>query len=190
VFQVAVDYDHASSSSVLPGILRKLGVRSVELNANLEDVLVAHQREKDADHLQRLARVTPVLGADMGVRIEANGERISLVDGRGRIVAPMMALAVLVDLMLAAEGGGVVAVPMTAPRVFETIAARRGGAVVRTRTALSSLMQVAAKRRDLLLFGDGAGATIFPRFYPVADRVYHRQNSRIVTGSRVASAKM
>jgi len=172
VFQVAVDYDHASSSSVLPGILRRLGVRSVELNANLEDVLVAHQREKDADHLQRLARVTPVIGADMGVRIEANGERISLIDGRGRLVTPMMALAVLVDLMLAAEGGGVVAVPMTAPRVFEAIAARRGGAVVRTRTALSSLMQVAAKRRDLLLLGDGAGATIFPRFYPVADGLF------------------
>ena len=171
-FQVAVDYDHASSSSILPNILRRLNVRSVELNANLEDVLVAHQRENDAADLARLARVTPVLGADLGVRIEANGERVSLIDGRGRIIPPMLALAVLVDLVLAAEGGGVVAVPITAPRVFETIAARQGGAIVRTRASLSALMQLAAKRRDLLLLGDGQGAMIFPRFYPVADGLF------------------
>lgn len=170
--QVAVDYDHASSSSILPSILRRLNVRSVELNANLEDILVAHQRENDAADLARLARVTPVLGADLGVRIEANGERISLIDGRGRIISPMLALAVLVDLVLAAEGGGVVAVPITAPRVFENIAARRGGAIVRTRASLSTLMQLAAKRRDLLLLGDGQGAVIFPRFYPVADGLF------------------
>ena len=171
-FQVAVDYDHASSSSVLPGILRRLNVRSVELNANLDDVLVAQQRENDAADLERLARVTPVLGADMGVRIEANGERILLIDGRGRPIEPMRSLAVIVDLVLAAEGGGVVAVPLSAPRVFETIAARRGGAIVRTRSALSAIMQLAAKRRDLLLLGDGDGACIFPRFYPVADGLF------------------
>lgn len=171
-FQVAVDYDHASSSTILPGILRKVGVRSVELNANLDDVNTTTQRENDADNLERLARVTPVLGADMGVRIEANGERISLIDGKGRPVPPMLALAVLVDLSFAAEGGGVVAVPVTAPRVFETIAARRGGAVVRTKGTLASLMQLAAKRRDVLLLGDGAGALIFPRFYPVADGLF------------------
>ena len=171
-FQVAVDYDHASSSSILPGILRKVGVRSVELNANLDDVNTTTQRENDADNLERLARVTPVLGADMGVRIEANGERISLIDGKGRPVPPMLALAVLVDLSFAAAGGGVVAVPVTAPRVFETIAARRGGAIVRTKGTLAALMQLAAKRRDVLLLGDGAGALIFPRFYPVADGLY------------------
>ena len=171
-FQVAVDYDHASSSSILPGILRKLGVHSVELNANLDDVNAAQQRENVAENLERLARVTPVLGADMGVRIEANGERVSLIDGRGRPLPAMLVLAVLVDLSFAAEGGGVVAVPVSAPRVFETIAARRGGAVVRTKGTLAALMQLAAKRRDVLLLGDGAGAHIFPRFYPVADGLY------------------
>ena len=171
-FQVAVDYDHASSSSILPGIMRRLNMRSVELNANLDDVLVARQRENDAADLERLARVTPVLGADMGVRIEANGERILLIDGRGRPISPMRTLAVLVDLVLAAEGGGVVAVPVNAPRVFDVIAARRGGAIVRTRSSLSAIMQLAAKRRDLLLLGDGAGACVFPRFYPVADGLF------------------
>ena len=171
-FQVAVDYDHASSSSILPGILRKLGVHSVELNANLDEVNAAQQRENVAENLERLARVTPVLGADMGVRIEANGERVSLIDGLGRPLPAMLVLAVLVDLSFAAEGGGVVAVPVSAPRVFETIAARRGGAIVRTKGTLAALMQLAAKRRDVLLLGDGAGAHIFPRFYPVADGLY------------------
>lgn len=171
-FQVVVDYNHASSSVVLPGILRRLGIRSVELNANVEELPASLQHEQGAADLVRLAQVAQVLNAKLGVRIEDNGERISLVDGKGRALTHMRALAVLVDLVLAAEGGGVVAVPMHAPRVFEVIAARRGGAVVRTRGVLSALMQMAAKRRDLLLLGDGDGACIFPRFHPVADGMY------------------
>lgn len=171
-FQVVVDYNHASSSVVLPGILRRLGIRAVELNANVEAVPVTIQDTQSDTDLMRLAQVTQVLAARFGVRIEANGERVSMVDGCGRPLTPMLALAVLVDLALAAEGGGVVAVPMHAPRVFEALAARRGGAVVRTRGSLSALMQMAAKRRDLLLLGDGNGACIFPRFHPVADGMY------------------
>lgn len=171
-FQVVVDYNHASSSVVLPGILRRLGIRAVELNANVESVPVTIQDTQADTDLMRLAQVTQVLNARLGVRIEANGERVSMVDGRGRPLTPMLAFAVLVDLVLATEGGGVVAVPMHAPRVFEAIAARRGGAVVRTRGALGALMQMAAKRRDLLLLGDGEGACVFPRFHPVADGMY------------------
>ncbi len=173
-FQVVVDYNHASSSLVLPGIVRRLRIRTVELNANIEALPVTAQpiREASDTDLVRLAQVTHVLNATLGVRIEANGERVAMVDGKGRPLTPMQVLAVLVDLVLAAEGGGVVAVPMNAPRVFETIAARRGGAVVRTRGALSALMQMAVKRRDLLLLGDGDGACIFPRFHPIADGMY------------------
>ena len=105
----------------------------------------------------------------MGVRIDGGGERLFLVDDAGRRLAGTQALAALTALAMAVNGGGTVAVPVTAPRAFEEIAARYGGKIVRTRATLAALMQTAAPNRDMLLLGDGAGNYIFPGFYPIVD---------------------
>jgi mannose-1-phosphate guanylyltransferase/phosphomannomutase len=122
--------------------------------------------------MERLARITPVLGAQMGVRIEGGGERLFLVDDAGRRLHGTQALAALTALTMAVNGGGTVAVPVTAPRAFEEIAARYGGKIIRTRATLAALMQTAALNRDMLLLGDGAGNYIFPGFYPIVDGIF------------------
>jgi mannose-1-phosphate guanylyltransferase/phosphomannomutase len=83
-----------------------------------------------------------------------------------------MALAAVTALTMAVNGGGTVAVPVTAPRAFEEIAARYGGNIVRTRAMLAALMRTAKDNRDMLLLGDGAGSFIFPSFYPIADGLF------------------
>jgi mannose-1-phosphate guanylyltransferase / phosphomannomutase len=66
---------------------------------------------------------------------------------------------------------GLVAVPVTASRNIEKIAARYGMNVVRSRTLPRSLMETAA--RDGMAFaGDGAGGYVFPRFQPAFDGMF------------------
>jgi mannose-1-phosphate guanylyltransferase/phosphomannomutase len=79
---------------------------------------------------------------------------------------PLRALAAITALAMRANGGGIVAVPVTAPRAFEQIAARYGGSIIRTRANVGALMNLAAERPDLLLLGDGTGNYIFPTFLP------------------------
>jgi mannose-1-phosphate guanylyltransferase/phosphomannomutase len=108
----------------------------------------------------------------MGVRIDSGGEKLFLVDNTGKRVPGIQALAAMTALTMAVNGGGTVAVPVTAPRSFERIAERYGGTIVRTRATLSALMRTASQNHDMLLLGDGQGNYIFPRFFPVADGLF------------------
>jgi mannose-1-phosphate guanylyltransferase/phosphomannomutase len=171
-FNLVVDYASANGSGVLPAILRRLQVDVVELNANLDENRLVQTNAQVQEGLYRLSQITPVLDADMGVRLDDGGEKIFLVDDKGRHLPGIHALAAVAALVLKANGGGTVAVPVTAPRAFEEIAARYGGKIIRTRATLGAIMQTAVAHPDLLLLGDGAGHYVFPSFYPVADGLF------------------
>lgn len=171
-FNLVIDYANANVSSLLPNILRKLEVDAVELNANLDDHRLFQTHQEFEEGMERLARITPVLGAHMGVRIDGGGEKLFLVDDAGRRLHGTQALAAITALAMAVNHGGTVAVPVTAPRAFELIAEHYHGKIVRTRATLGALMQTAATNRDMLLLGDGAGNYIFPSFYPVVDGIF------------------
>jgi mannose-1-phosphate guanylyltransferase/phosphomannomutase len=169
---LVVDYANANGSDVFPRILRQVGIDVVELNANLDENRIVQSSDEVEAGLHRLMQITPVLDARMGVRIDSSGERINLIDDAGRRVPGMQALAAIVALAMRVHGGGTVAVPATAPRAFEMLATRYGGSVVRTKTSLSALMQLAAEHPDFLLLGDGSGGYIFPSFYPIPDGLF------------------
>ena len=171
-FRLVVDYANSNPSQILPSILRRLGADVVELNANLDDARIFQTAQEFEEGMDRLSRITPVLDAHMGVRIDSGGEKLFLVDDLGRRVHGIQALLALTALSLSVNTGGTVAVPVTAPRAFEQIASRYGGMIVRTRATLSALMRTAAQNPDMLLLGDGMGNYIFPRFFPVADGLY------------------
>jgi mannose-1-phosphate guanylyltransferase/phosphomannomutase len=171
-FSLVIDYANANASSILPSILRRLEANVVELNANVNDTRLVQTTQEFEEGMERLARITPVLDASLGVRIDSGGEKLFLVDETGRRLPNMQAFAAVTALAMAVNGGGTVAVPVTAPRAFEEIAARYGGQIIRTRATLAALMRTAAAGRDMLLLGDGSGNYIFPSFYPVADGLF------------------
>ena len=108
-----------------------------------------------------------------------SGERISLVDGQGRLIPPMTALAAVASLVLQVESSSVTAgaaapwlpCPVTAPSILETIAERYGGTIQRTK-ANSQAIMAAASGENVVLAGDGEGGLIFPRFHPSFDGMF------------------
>lgn len=171
-FSLVVDYANASSSGILPAILRRLHVDVVELNANIDERRLFQTVTQFEEGMDRLRKITPVVQANLGVRIDSGGEKIFLVDNTGQRLPGIQALAAVTALALQANGGGTVAVPVNAPRAFEELAARYGGRIIRTKATLGALMQTAADNPDLLLLGDGTGNYIFPSFYPIADGLF------------------
>lgn len=171
-FNIVVDYANTDSSDILPTILRRLGCDVVELNANLDETrLIQSSDEFEAD-MQQLAAIVPVLHAELGARLDAGGEKVYLVDNQGHRLSGLQLLAAATELSMRCNGGGTVAVPVSAPRAFEEIAHRHGGAIVRTKENLAAMMQYAAQHRDFLLLGDAGGNLIFPSFYPIVDGVF------------------
>src|SRR5207248_9899415 len=98
-FQLVVDYANGSTIQLLPGIFNRLGCELIVLNTSIDDSRSSRPLEEIEKHMQRLATITADLNADLGIRIDPGGERISVVDDRGRILDGMNMLAVMISLL-------------------------------------------------------------------------------------------
>lgn len=171
-FSIVVDYANANASDIASTVLRRLGCNVVELNANLNEKRIFQTPTEFNAGMDQLASIVPVLHAEIGVRLDPGGEKMFIVDDRGRRLSDLQTLAALTEMLMRCYNGSTIAVPVSAPRAFEEIARRHGGRIVRTRANLAALMQTAAANRHFLLLGDSVGNLIFPSFYPIADGLF------------------
>ncbi|MCS7235264.1 MAG: phosphomannomutase/phosphoglucomutase [Armatimonadota bacterium] len=85
--RVVVDCGNGTASVVAPAVLRDLGVDVVELYCESDATFPHHHPDPvDPKNLQDLVRAVVAEGADVGVGFDGDGDRIGVVDDRGRIV--------------------------------------------------------------------------------------------------------
>jgi mannose-1-phosphate guanylyltransferase / phosphomannomutase len=175
---LVIDYGQGATSAMLPGLLEQLGCKVVAINGGVEENRPIQASVDPHESLKQLQAITAALPTDLGVSMEMSGERISMVDGQGRLIPHMTALAAIASLVLQAESSSgrvgerpVVAVPVTAPSILETIAERHGGVIQRTK-ANSQAIMAAASGENVVLAGDGDGGLIFPRFHASFDGMF------------------
>ncbi len=167
-FSIVVDYANAPASLVLPNILKHLGVRVVELNAAIDESKMSISPQEFQQSLEQLAAICSALGTNLGARLDVGGEKLFLVDDRGKIVPTGLATIAFASLVLQASGGGTVAVPVTVSRTMDTVAGQYGGQVKRTKADMHDVME-ASTRKGVVLGTDGMDNYIFPQFQPAAD---------------------
>jgi len=99
--------------------------------------------------LPHLAREVVQQEADLGVLMDHNGEQLVLVDETGRMVEESLFTALVSMVIFQANGGGQVAVPVSAPGAVEQVAERYGGKVVRTKTARHAILEAVLQQEML-----------------------------------------
>jgi mannose-1-phosphate guanylyltransferase / phosphomannomutase len=167
-FRLVIDYANGSATQLLPNILNRMGCELIVLNANMEEARFSRTPEELDKDIQRLATITASLDNDMGIRIDPGGERIWVVDDRGRILDNMKMLVVMTSLLLRKHPKGSVAAPVSAPGALQHIAKRYEGNIIYTKVLAHALMS-AANREGVVLVGDGAGGFVFPVLQPAFD---------------------
>jgi mannose-1-phosphate guanylyltransferase/phosphomannomutase len=167
-YSIVVDYANASTSLVLPSILRQLGVKVVELNAAIDESKMSISSEEFQGALQQLASICSALGTNLGARLDVGGEKIFLVDDRGKILPSGIASVALASLVLRVYGEGTIAMPVTVSQTLETVAGQYGGRVMRTRMDMHDVME-AATQEGVIMAADDADGFIFPQFQPAVD---------------------
>ncbi|GAC1574057.1 MAG: mannose-1-phosphate guanyltransferase [Candidatus Elarobacter sp.] len=172
-FRVVIDYAFGNASIVLPGILGNLGVDQIALNAYFDAQKVRTFRNDREHHLDQLTSVVTSLEADLGVLVDADGETVTLVDDRGRIIGRNRLMALLTLLVARNTPGARIAMPLTVPSAVEQIAHENGASIVRTRSDRRSLMSLAEREGHALSFAGGMNyELIFPEFQPAFDGIY------------------
>jgi mannose-1-phosphate guanylyltransferase/phosphomannomutase len=167
-FRIVVDYAYAPSSEVLPSIMTALGVEVVPLASHVDGEKMSVPAEEFERELKELTLITGVLDAQLGVRLDVGGEKLFLVDQRGRYIPESIASVAMASLALRANPGGTIVVPVHLSSVFEQIASQHGGQVLRCKVDSHDMMDLSA-REGVVMAADGAGNYVFPEFQPTID---------------------
>ena len=169
-FKIVVNYSHGTGAQFLPQLLSALGVDVIAINAVVSENVGSRSIEEFQQEMQELAAITSTLRASFGVTIDAGGEKIFVVDDRGRVAEDRHFLTAFASV-IARTTPGVIAVPPFGPSSIEELVGAAGGRVLRVRASAEAQMRFAAREHPLLV-ADGLGGFIFPRFHPSFDGLF------------------
>jgi len=169
-FKIVVNYSHGTGAQFLPQLLSALGVDVIAINAVVSENVGSRSIEEFQQEMQELAAITSTLRASFGVTIDAGGEKIFVVDDRGRVAEDRHFLTAFASV-IARTTPGVIAVPPFGPSSIEELVGAVGGRVLRVRASAEAQMRFAAREHPLLV-ADGLGGFIFPRFHPSFDGLF------------------
>ena len=167
-WRVVVDPGCGATFDVGPALLKAAGCRVTALNAQPDGFFPARRSEPTAESLKGLARVVGAVGADVGVAFDGDGDRVAFVDEGGSFVDLDRSLAAYAAYCLKRAGGGTVVTNVEASMCVETMAAKFGGRVVRTRVG-DVYVSEAIKRYGAVFGGEPCGAWVHPRFHYCPD---------------------
>jgi mannose-1-phosphate guanylyltransferase/phosphomannomutase len=165
-----VDYERGATVLTGPLVLGRIGAEVLAVNAVLDDGRANPTQDEVDERLEEVSALAGSSGADVGAILDTTGERLRLVDGKGRPVPVDRALLAFVDLVSRDAGRPRVAVPVTTSRVVEDLLEERGGEVIWTRVSPSAL-SAAALEPGVILAGAEGGGYMFPEFLPAYDAV-------------------
>jgi len=168
--KVVVDAGGGAAGLVLPALLGRVGVEAFTLNLGMDE---AHPTESPAEQqaaLRRLGEMVSSARAAFGVRFDAVGERIWLVDETGSRIDDDRALLVFMDLVAAERLEGRIVLPVTTTRVAEKVTDFHKVAVQWVSTSPDELTRVSATK-DIIFGGDGRGGFVIPEFHAALDGI-------------------
>jgi len=165
-FKVVLDTVNGAGCVLVPEYLRRQGCRVVEINEEPTGRF-AHPPEPLGKNLSGLCRAVQRAGADFGIAVDPDVDRVAFVDETGRPIGEELSLGIAAAFVLAWKPGPVV-VNLSTSRIAEELAFVYGQRFYRTPVGEA---HVAAKMRAVhaAVGGEGNGGVIYPRLHPGRD---------------------
>lgn len=165
-FHVALDTVRGAAGPVMTRLLERLGCRveGVDLET---DGRFPRDPEPRPENLGRLGERVRETGAELGIAVDPDGDRMALVDERGRPVGEDLTLALAARYVLGRRPGTVVT-NLSTSRVVADVARSAGSEVV---LAPVGEAHVARRMRevDAVIGGEGNGGVMLPDLHLTRD---------------------
>jgi len=170
---VAWDCGNGATGDVVASLVRRLPGRHVLLNETIDGTFPAHHPDPTIpENLVQLQEAVAAEGCDLGIGFDGDGDRIGVVDARGRIVWGDQLLLVLARDVLSRNPGAPILADVKSSQVLFDEIARAGGKPVMMQTG-HSLIKAGLARTGAPLAGEMSGHIFFAdRYYGFDDAIY------------------
>lgn len=160
-FTVAVDCCNGACSDFSPRLLQELGCKVVPINTDTGQPF-PHEPAPGPKNLGQLRALVAAAQADVGFAHDADGDRLGIVTEDGGAPGDELTLCLAAEAVLRRGDRGPVVTNVSTTRAVETVAARYGREVIRTRVGQSFVAE-AALTNGAAIAGEGSGGVMFPR---------------------------
>jgi phosphomannomutase/phosphoglucomutase len=172
-FKVVIDSGNGVAGLVVPEILRRLGVRAVELYSEPDGRFPHHHPDPTVpENMRDLIRAVAREKAAAGIGYDGDADRIGVVDPEGRIVWGDALMAIFARAILRENPGAAVIGEVKCSQVMYDEITRAGGRAIMWKTG-HSLIKKKMKEEKALLAGEMSGHLFFAdRYFGYDDAVY------------------
>ncbi|MFR9651839.1 MAG: phosphoglucosamine mutase [Rikenellaceae bacterium] len=158
-FKVVVDAVNSVGGVVIPALLRELGCEVIELNCEPTGRF-AHSPEPLAENLTQIAAAVPQHGADLGVVVDPDVDRLALICENGDMFGEEYTLVAVADYILSMTKGSTVS-NLSSSRALRDLTHSHGceyyAAAVGEVNVVEKMKSVGA-----VIGGEGNGGVIYP----------------------------
>lgn len=158
-FKVVVDGVNSSGGIIVPLLLERLGVEPIKLHCDPTGHF-AHNPEPLKAHLTDLSEKVKQTGADFGIAIDPDVDRLAFMDETGELFGEEYTLVACADFVLSLNPGNTVS-NLSSTRALRDVTEKHGGTY--TASAVGEVNVVnAMKATNAVIGGEGNGGIILP----------------------------
>lgn len=160
-YKVVVDAVNSSGSNIVPELLRQFGCEVVDIHCDSSGIF-PHTPEPLPENLNDLAQTVKAVGADFGVAVDPDADRLVLIDNNGNPIGEEKTIAVAVESYLSTSGKkGIVVVNLSTSSMTEIIAKKYDCNTLRAPVGEINVVKL-MKVNDAIIGGEGSGGVILP----------------------------
>ena len=161
-FKVVVDAVNSIGGVVIPALLRRLGCEVVELNCDPNGHF-AHNPEPLPQNLTEISEVIIKEGADLGVVVDPDVDRLALVNEDGTMFGEEYTLVAVADYILSKTKGNTCS-NLSSSRALSDVTVAHGGEYA---ASAVGEVNVVAKMKEIgaVIGGEGNGGVIYPELH-------------------------
>lgn len=159
-YTVVVDGINSVGALALPPLLKRLGVKDVQLINGEVTGRFAHPAEPLPEHLQETMEYVREMNADLGLVVDPDADRLALIDDQGNYVSEELTQVIAADFLWQRRSGPY-ATNLSSSRAIDDVAARYGMPVYRSAVGEINVVKT-MQQYGAILGGEGNGGVILP----------------------------
>jgi len=161
--KVVLDPVHSVGAVAIPELLKALGVQDIIMINGTADGRFSHLPEPLPENLKDLSEMVVDHGADLGIAVDPDVDRLALVNEDGSFFGEEFTLVAVADYMLSLHAGNTVS-NLSSSRALKEITEKYGGTYFASAVGEVNVVDM-MKKVDAVIGGEGNGGVIVPELH-------------------------